>query len=98
MRRRLPTWRELHADDHPRIEAMQLAFYRDATPAAKLQLLESLRRQAIVLALGGLRLRHPNASPEQLQRRLADLLLGADLARRAYGPGPDENCKAVQEP
>ena len=90
MVRPLPSWRELHADDDPRVEAMQLAFYRDAPPATKLRLAESLRQQAIALALAGLRLRHPDASPEDLRRRLADLLLGSALALRAYGPGPDD--------
>jgi hypothetical protein len=39
-----------------------------------------------MLALAGLRDRHPGASPDELRRRLADVLLGADLAERVYGP------------
>jgi Arc/MetJ family transcription regulator len=38
------------------------------------------------LALSGLRERYPEATPKELRRRLADLLLGEDLAARAYGP------------
>ena len=38
------------------------------------------------LALAGLRQRHPNDSPAQRRRRLADLLLGQELAARVYGP------------
>ncbi len=30
--------------------------------------------------------RSPEATPQELRRRLADLLLGPDLAARAYGP------------
>ena len=38
------------------------------------------------LAPSGLRQRHPDATPQELRRRLADLLLGPDLAAQAYGP------------
>ncbi len=37
-------------------------------------------------ALAGLRQRNPQASDGELRRRLADLLLGPELASRAYGP------------
>ena len=37
------------------------------------------------LALAGLRHRHPYDTPEQHRRRLADLLLGPELAARIYG-------------
>jgi len=40
------------------------------------------------LATAGLRRRHPGASPAELQRYLADLLLGDALAALAYGPRP----------
>lgn len=43
-----------------------------------------------LLALAGLRQRHPAAGPAELRRRLADLLLGPELAARAYGPPPWE--------
>jgi hypothetical protein len=43
-----------------------------------------------MLALAGLRERHPGASPLELRRRLADLLLGATLAKEVYGPLPDD--------
>jgi len=42
------------------------------------------------LALAGLRERYPDDSPVQCRRRLADLILGPDLAARALGPGPEE--------
>jgi hypothetical protein len=38
------------------------------------------------LAYQGLRQRHPAASEAELRRRLADLLLGEDLAQQVYGP------------
>jgi hypothetical protein len=36
-------------------------------------------------ALDGIRQRHPNATDQELNRRLADLLLGEELAAKAYG-------------
>ncbi len=41
------------------------------------------------LALAGLRERHPGESESQLRRRLADLWLGPELAKKAYGPLPE---------
>jgi hypothetical protein len=41
------------------------------------------------MALAGLRQRHPDDTPEQRRRRLAALLLGSELATRAYGPDPE---------
>ena len=38
------------------------------------------------LALSGLRTRHPEATSQELRRRLSDLLLGPDLAAQVYGP------------
>jgi hypothetical protein len=40
------------------------------------------------IALAGLRERFPQASPAELNRRLATLCLGTELAERAYGPEP----------
>jgi hypothetical protein len=37
------------------------------------------------LALSGLRARYPEDSPEKLRRRLADILLGPELAEKVYG-------------
>ena len=38
------------------------------------------------LASQGLRKRHPDCSDIELRRRLADLLLGDELAQQVYGP------------
>jgi hypothetical protein len=48
-------------------------------------MVSQLNQTMRTLALSGLRQRHPEATPQEL-RRLADLLLGPDLAARAYGP------------
>ena len=86
--RRLPTWREMHLDTSPEVERMLLAYWR-ATPAwQKLERVSQLNRSARQLALAGLRRRHPDASPQLLQRLLADLLLGPPLAAEVYVPLP----------
>lgn len=50
-----------------------------------------LNRTARALALAGLRRRYPDASPEELRRRLADLVLGSEMAALVYGPMPMPN-------
>jgi len=76
----------MHMDTTPEVEAIQFAFYRSAPVWKKLELASQLNQMARTLALSGLRQRHPEATPEALQRYLADLLLGPDLAARVYGP------------
>ncbi len=50
--------------------------------------MEQLNQTARELALAGLRRRHPDATPEELRRCLADLVLGPELAAQVYGPQP----------
>jgi len=83
---RLPTWREMHMDTTPEVEAIQFAFYRSAPVWKKMELASQLNQMARTLALSGLRQRHPAATDAQLQRYLADMLLGPELAARVYGP------------
>jgi hypothetical protein len=85
-----PTWRQLHPGDDPWGEALQIEHWRLAPPALKMRELAALNALARRLALAGLRQRYPAASPASLQRLLADLLLGADLALAAYGPLPED--------
>lgn len=86
----LPTWREMNRDTTPEAEAVLLGLWRAAPGWRKWELMEQLNRAARELALAGLRRRHPAAGPEELRRRLADLLLGPELAARAYGPLLDD--------
>jgi hypothetical protein len=41
-----------------------------------------------MLALAGLRQRFPQEDDERIRRRLADLLLGEEMALKVYGPLP----------
>jgi hypothetical protein len=75
-------------DTSPEIEALQIKLLRQASPARKLALLAQMNATVRALALSGLRTRHPDDPPEIIQRRLADLILGAELASKVYGRAP----------
>ncbi|VAW35919.1 hypothetical protein MNBD_CHLOROFLEXI01-1474 [hydrothermal vent metagenome] len=75
----------MNADTSPEAEAILFKLLREAPAWRKLEMLEGLNRTARQLALAGLRQRHPNASAKELRRRLANLLLGEELAAQAYG-------------
>lgn len=76
----------LFSDTSPAAEAVLLALNRQASGPRKLAIVGELYATAKQLMLGGLRERHPQASEAELRRRLADLLLGPELAAKAYGP------------
>ncbi len=82
----LPTWREMNMDTSPEAEAVLFALWRETPGWRKLEMMAQLNKMARQLALAGLKRRHPDASPEELRRRLADLLLGPELAEKVYGP------------
>ena len=75
-------------DTRPDAERVLIKLLRSASPARKMAMVPSANRTARILALSGLRERHPGESSARLRRRLADLWLGADLATKAYGPLP----------
>jgi hypothetical protein len=75
----------LSSDTHPKMEALQIQLWRQASPTRKMHMLAQLNESARTLALMGLRSRYPHASETELRRRLADLLLGEELARKVYG-------------
>lgn len=75
----------LCSDTHPKMEALQIQFWREGSPTRKMHLLAQLNASARTLALAGLRSRYPQASESELRRRLAGLLLGDELARKVYG-------------
>jgi hypothetical protein len=75
----------LYSDTHPKVEALQIELWRQASPTRKMHMLAQLNASVRMLALTGLRSRYPNATETELRRRLADLLLGEELARKVYG-------------
>jgi hypothetical protein len=75
----------LSSDTHPKMEALQIQLWRQASATRKMHMLAQLNASAQTLALIGLRSRHPQASEADLRRRLAGLLLGEELADKVYG-------------
>ena len=76
----------LFSDTRPEAEAVLIGMLRQAPPWRKLRMVGQLNQTVRTLALSGLRQRYPDATPQELRRRLADLLLGPDLAALVYGP------------
>ena len=81
-----PKTAHLFPDTRPEAEAVLIGLLRQAPPWRKLHMVGQLNQTVRTLALSGLRARHPQAAPQELRRRLADLLLGPDLAALVYGP------------
>jgi predicted component of type VI protein secretion system len=75
----------LYSDTHPKMEALQIQLWRQASPTRKMHMLAQLNASARMLALAGLHSQYPQDSDAELRRRLADLLLGKELARKVYG-------------
>lgn len=82
-------------DTSPVAERLQIELMRQAPSWRKAYLVGQMTESVRLLALTGLRQRHPQATPEQLRRMLAELWLGSELATRVYGPLPEENARAA---
>jgi len=76
----------LCADPIPEIEHLQIEGLRQMPSWRKVALMAEMGCTVRMLAMAGVRQRFPHDTPAQRRRRLADLLLGPELAGRAYGP------------
>ena len=75
----------LFPDTHPKMEALQIQLWRQASPTRKMNMLAQLNKSAQMLATMELRAQYPQASEAEIRRRLAGLLLGEETARKVYG-------------
>lgn len=75
----------LYSDTHPKMEALQIQLWQQASPTKKMNMLAQLNASARMLALTGLRSQYPQATEAELRRKLAGLLLGEELARKVFG-------------
>ena len=80
----------LSADTDSEIEKLQIERLRQMPTWRKLALVSGMNCLVRSLALAGLRQRYPADTPVQRRRRLADLVLGPELAACAYGPSAEE--------
>jgi len=76
-------------DTSPEAERVVIARLRELAPWQKLQQVVEMNAALRQLSLAGLKNRYPDASAEELQRRLAAVWLEPELVRRAYGWDPD---------
>jgi hypothetical protein len=74
----------LFSDTHPKMEAMQIQVIRRMPAWKKISMVDGLNDTVKTLAVTGIKQRHPNATPEQIHRMLAELMLGAELAQKVY--------------
>ncbi|MGD8402080.1 MAG: hypothetical protein PVJ21_00350 [Anaerolineales bacterium] len=82
-------------DTSPAAERLQIELMRQAPTWRKAYLVGQMTESIRLLTYTGLRQRHPQATPDQLRRMLAELWLGPELAARVYGPLPEENALAA---
>jgi hypothetical protein len=78
-----PKWGK--SDTSPEARRVQCELYRRMSPARKFELLFHTYEMGKQLALAGLRMRHPDASQEELWRLWAQQHLGRDLFEKVYG-------------
>jgi hypothetical protein len=76
----------LFPDTHPEAEAVLIRLLREAPPWRKLEMVGQMNAAVKTMMLSGLRKRYPKDSTTLLRRRMADLILGSQLASRVYGP------------
>ena len=74
----------LSSDTHPKLEKMQIEFIRRMPTWKKFAIVDGLNATVKTLAITGIKQRNPNATPEQIHRMLATLMLGDGLARKVY--------------
>ena len=79
------------SDTSDQIKQMQIDHIRKMPAWRRVALVGEMNQTVRILALTGLRQRYPDDSEELLRRRLADLILGPELAARAYGPLEDKH-------
>lgn len=80
----------LSPDTDPKIEELQIEGLRQMPAWRKLAMVGTMNRMVLTLALAGLRERYPEDSQARRRRRLADLVLGPELATCVFGPAPEE--------
>jgi hypothetical protein len=74
----------LYADTDPKVEQLQIELIRRMPTWKKFALLDDLNETVRAFAISGIKQRHPEATPERIQRMLADLMLGSELASKVY--------------
>lgn len=74
----------LSRDTSADVERLQIDAWRRMSPLEKIEIVSQATRDALTLALSGIRQRHPNASERECFIRLAAIQLGPALVREVY--------------
>ncbi len=74
----------LFPDTHPKMEALQIELIRRMPSWKKIAVMDGLNKTVRALALSGIKERNPNATPQEIQHMLAELMLGSELTRKVY--------------
>jgi len=83
--------RTLSPDTSPEAEAILVDLARRMSPRRKMEIAFSMTEMVRQAAFAGLCSRHSRATPEELHRRLAALLLPGELASAVYGWDPSRD-------
>ena len=74
----------LSLDTPPDVERRQIEAWRSMSPAEKAATVTGLTRAAYAMTQAGVRARFPDASPRERFLRMAVIVLGPELACKAY--------------
>ena len=74
----------LNLDTAPDVESRQIAAWRVMPAVEKAALVTGLTRAAFAMTAAGVRHRHPDAEPYEQFLRVAVIVLGPELAQKAY--------------
>ena len=77
-------------DTTSEIERLQIDAWRRMEPWQKLRIVAELMRATEELACAGIRERHPNATPREIQLRLGALRIDRETMIRAFGWDPEK--------
>ena len=79
-------------DTSPEAEAVLISLLRRAPSWRKFKMVGDLNATVKEFALAGIQERYPNASQSEINRHLADLLLGEELAAKIFGTWDEFRC------
>lgn len=74
----------LSSDTHPKMETMQIQAIRSMPSWKKISIVNDLNEMVKAMALSGIKQRCPTATPQEVHFMLAEIMLGAELARKVY--------------
>lgn len=81
--------RPLSADTSPDVAQLLVERWRSMTPIDKFRAVDAANRSVEALSAAGVRQRHPEASDEEVRRRVIALRIGRELSIAAYGWDPE---------